>query len=186
MISKPENIHCMTTTTTDGGSICVKVMRQLRCRWWWHWWKEPEGTITSPRARWANHPPAPEITGSVALKCIVLNCVAVWPVFDALAAPWAGAWQLQRVTGNECSREVSGRELVLGTAKLADLTQGATEVNSEAPWVTGGDLPLMRPKVEDKNFFYRFSSTFVLLNPLQINPFLFIQNINFLWAKSKC
>ena len=114
MISKPENKHCMTTTTTDGGSICVKVMRQLRCRWWWHWWKEPEGTITSPRARWANHPPAPEITGSVALKCIVLNCVAVWPVFDALAAPWAGAWQLQRVTGNECSREVSGRELVLG------------------------------------------------------------------------
>ena len=32
MISKPENIPCMTTTTTDGGSICVKVMRQLRCR----------------------------------------------------------------------------------------------------------------------------------------------------------
>ena len=43
--------------------------------------------------------------------------------------------------------------------------------------MTGGDLPLMRPKVEDKNFFYRFSSTFVLLNPLQINPFLFISPI---------
>ena len=41
--------------------------------------------------------------------------------------------------------------------------------------MTGGDLPLMHPKVELS--FYRFSSTFVLLNPLQINPFLFISPI---------
>ena len=118
MISKPENIPCMTTTTTDGGSICVKVMRQLRCRWWWHWWCEPEGTITSPRARWANHPPAPEITGSVALKCFALCCsmTSVWCTCCALGRCLAiteSHWERVQVGGLRGSSVFLSMVLVL-------------------------------------------------------------------------
>ena len=154
MISKPENKHCMTTTTTDGGSICVKVMRQLRCRWWWHWWCEPEGTITSPRARWANHPPAPEITGSVALKCFALCCsmTSVWCTCCALGRCLAiteSHWE--RVQPGGLRERIGSWQNSLKVLLRSTQRHQRPAAHASKSW-------------GQESFFYRFSSSFVLLN----------------------